>query len=91
MINQEYKAKLTRKLVVLFLVLLVFAFNITPVQAYAPVVSTPEVEEEAEIPLTPVGDPFTPAGNLTLVDDVFTNNENDKQFNHICRCKQNKK
>ncbi len=78
MINQEYKAKLTKKLVVLFLVLLVFAFNITTVQAYTPVVTTPVVEEEIE--LTPVGNPFTPEGNLTLVDDIYTNNEGDKQF-----------
>ncbi len=83
MITQEQRYKLKMKLTVLFMVLWFFTFHITTVQAYSPIIPTvPEVvePEEPEIQLTPVGDPLTPEGNLTLVDDVFTNNENDKQF-----------
>ncbi len=74
----QQKNKLVQKLAVLFTALLVFSCTITTTHAYTPVVA-PQVEEE-EIPLTPVGDPFTPEGNLTLVDDIYTNNEGDKQF-----------
>ncbi len=79
MIEQQTMSKLKKKLVQLFLLLFLFSWQIVTVHAYAPVVTVP-VEEEPEIELTPVGSPLTPEGNLTLVDDVFTNNENDKQF-----------
>lgn len=75
----QQKNNLVQKLAVLFTALLVFSFTITTTHAYTPVVTTQE-EEEPEIELTPVGDPFTPEGNLTLVDDIYTNNEGDKQF-----------
>ncbi len=85
MINQAQHHK-KMKLVVTFLSLLVFLFILTPpTHAFSPttppVVEEPKKEEEKEeITLTPVGDPFTPEGNLTLVDDIYTNNEGDKQF-----------
>lgn len=79
MINKQISSNLMKRLAELFLLLLLFSWQIVSVHAYAPVVTTPVVEEP-EIELTPVGDPFTPEGNLTLVDDIFTNNENDKQF-----------
>ncbi len=53
----------------------------TTAYAYAPIIEPePEPEVEEEIVLKPVGEPLTPEGNLSLVDDIITNNENDKQF-----------
>ncbi len=52
---------------------------IAPPVAEEPVVVVEEIPEEVE-ELIPMQDPLTPEGNLTLVDDIFTNNEGDKQF-----------
>ncbi len=73
----QNRQKMTMKVCVLFLALMLFSFHATTVYAYAPPVE--EVVEE-ENDLTPMQDPLTPEGNLTLVDDIFTNNEGDKQF-----------
>lgn len=79
--------KRTKKLLIhLCSVLFILITLQTPIFGYA--VSEPEVLPEPEPPvveededtLIPVGDPFTPEGNMTMVDDIFTNNEGDKQF-----------
>lgn len=59
---------------VIFTVILSFLACPTVTYAYGPAVT------EVAPTVTPMGEALTPEGNLTLVDDIFTNNEGDKQF-----------
>lgn len=77
--------KITRenfRLISLILTLIcINLFVTTPnVFAYVPPDAEEKWEAEQEANLTPVQAPLTPDGNLTLMDDIFTNNEGDKQF-----------
>ncbi len=70
--KQDFENQLLKLVTIIFSVVC-FAFSITNVaMAYGPA-----TEDNT---LKPVGNALTPEGNLTLVDDIFTNNEGDKQF-----------